>query len=185
MAASKETTPFEYLLSIDQKCVEHQGGMVQQVADAKFSHGLAFNLGPHHYMVPISEIDEVIAITNFTSIPRSQVWLKGISNIRGNLVTLLDLHSIIFDTPSKTDSQSKRALLVKAETHYYGLVVDSIIGMKSYQSDNSTDHVPDGFDPNFMSHVSAFYQSGDEWYAALAIHSLLLDERFQQLNNLT
>ena len=183
MAASKESNPFEYLLSIDRKCVEHQGGLVQQVADAKFSHGLAFNLGVHQYIVSIVDIDEVIAISNYTSIPRSQKWLKGISNIRGNLVTLLDLHNIIFDAPSQADSQSKRALLVKQDSNYFGLVIDSIIGMKSYQSDKASDQVPNSFDPDYIAHISAFYQSGEEWYAALSIPNLLQDERFRQLSN--
>ena len=137
------------------------------------------------YIVPIADIDEVIAISNYTSIPRSQGWLKGISNIRGNLVTLLDLHNIIFDTPSTADSQSKRALLVKQDSNYYGLVIDSIIGMKSYQSDKASDQVPDGFDPNYIGHISAFYQSGEEWFAALSIHNLLQDERFKQLSKIS
>ncbi len=185
MVASKESSPFEYLLSIDQKCVEHQGGLVQRVIDAKFSHGLAFNLGTHRYIVPIADINEVIAVTNFASIPRSQCWLIGISNIRGNLVTLLDLHKIIFDTSSNADLQSKRALLVKQDAQYFGLVIDSIIGMKSFQSEKASDQVPDEFDPNYISHISAFYQSGEEWYAALAVISLLQDERFQQLSNIS
>lgn len=185
MQASKESTPFEYLLSIDRRCVEHQGGLVQQVADSKFSHGLAFNLGAHQYIVPIADINEVIAISNYTSIPRSQGWLTGISNIRGNLVTLLDLHNIIFDTSSTADLQSKRALLVKQDSNYYGLVIDSIIGMKSYQSDKASDQVPDGFDPNYIGHISAFYQSGEEWFAALSILNLLQDERFKQLSKIS
>lgn len=185
MEASIETAPFEYLLSIDQKCVEHQDGLFQQVADAKFSHGLAFNLGAHHYIVPIVEIDEVIAITSFTRIPRAQGWLKGISNIRGNLVTLLDLHSILFNEASNAKLQSNRVLVVKSESHRYGLVVDSIIGMKSYQSESGTDQVPSGFDPKHLRHVSAFFMSGEEWFAALSIHSLLQDEHFQQIKKLS
>lgn len=183
MAASLESTPFEYLLSIDRKCFEHQGGLVQQESDASFAHGLAFNLGPHRYIVPITDIDEVIAISNFTCIPRATSWLKGIANVRGNLVTLLDLHDFIFSTVSKAAVRSKRALLVKHEAHFYGLVIDSIIGMKSFHSDKGNDQVQEGFNPNHIDHISAFYLSGEEWYAALSIHNLLLDDRFQQLGN--
>ena len=182
MSASLESTPFEYLLSIDRKCVEHQGGLVQQEIDASFSHGLAFNLGTHRYIVPIADIDEVIAISNFTRIPRATSWLKGIANVRGNLITLLGLHEFLFDTASKAAAQSKRALLVKQEAHFYGLVIDSIIGMKSFHSDKGSDQVPDGFNPNYMDHIRAFYMSGEEWYAALSTHNLLLDDRFQQLD---
>ncbi len=182
MVASLDSTAFEYLLSINRKCVEQQGGLVQQEADASYSHGLAFNLGSHRYIVPITDIDEVIAISNFTRIPRAPNWLKGIANVRGNLVTLLDLHHFIFGTASKASARTKRALLVKQENQYYGLVIDSIIGMKSFHSDKGSDQVPDGFDPDYIDYIGAFYSSGEQWYAALMVYNLLLDDRFQDLS---
>ena len=183
MMTAPKFSPFEYLLAVDRKCVEHQGGLVQQTADTSYSHGLAFNLGPHRYIIPIADIDEVLAISSFTSIPRATGWLKGIANVRGNLVTLLDLHEFLYDTVSKAAERSKCALLVKQEAYFYGLVVDSIIGMKSFHTDKGSDQVPDGFDPKHTDHISAFYLSGEEWYAALAVQNLLLDERFQRLGS--
>ena len=71
MAVSKETTPFEYLLSVDHKCDAHHGGLVQQEFDASYSHGLAFLLGAHKYIIPIADVSEVLSVKDFTSIPRS------------------------------------------------------------------------------------------------------------------
>ena len=181
MPAANESTPFEYLLSVDRQCIAHQGGLIRQEVDSEFSHGLAFNLGSHRYIIPISEITEVISVTEFTSIPRVPGWLIGIANVRGNLVTLLDLHQFIFNKQSELDMRTRRTLLIKYESHYFGLLIDSIIGMKSYQTDMGSKQVPDGFDTNHLDHIGAFYSSGEEWYAALFLDSLLLDERFQSL----
>ena len=179
---SQDSNAFEYLLSIDRQCVEQQFGLAQQEADASYSHGLAFNVGLHQYIIPIADIDEVIAISNLTSIPHTPSWLMGLANVRGNLVTLLDLHDYIFQSTSKVAARSKRALLVKTDTHFYGLVIDSIIGMKSFHRDQGSDQVPEGFDPNYIDFISAFYSSGEEWYAVLSVENLLLDERFQRIN---
>ncbi len=180
---SSDSTAFEYLLSIDRRCADQRGGLVQQETDASYSHGLAFNVGSHSYIIPITEIDEVIAISNFTSIPHTPSWLIGVSNVRGNLVTLLDLHDYIFGSSSKITAQTKRALLVKTDTHFYGLVIDSIIGMKSYHGDKGSDQVPDEFDSNYVDYINAFYSSGEEWYAALSVDALLSDDRFLQIAN--
>ena len=185
MAVSEETTAFEYLLSVDRKCNVHQGGLVQQESDISYSHGLAFQLGTHKYIVPIADVSEVLTVKDLTSIPRSPAWLVGISNVRGNLITLLDLHEFIFSAPIKGKYVSKRLLLVKQEAHHYGLIIDSIIGMKSFNAGQGTDEVPEDFDYDHIEHISAFYSSGEEWFAALSIQSLLLDERFNELRNLS
>ncbi len=179
MAASEETTPFEYLLSVDRKCIAHQGGLVQQESDVSFSHGLAFQLGTHRYIIPITDVSEVLTVKDLTSIPRSPSWLVGISNVRGNLITLLDIHEFVFGTPMKEKYDSKRMLLIKHEDHFYGLFID----LKSFNEEQATDEVPECFDYEHIDHISAFYTSGEEWFAALSIQSLLLDERFTQLRN--
>lgn len=185
MAVSEESTPFEYLLSVDRKCVAHQGGLVQQEPDVSFSHGLAFQLGSHNYIIPIADVSEVLTVKDFTSIPRSPSWLVGISNVRGNLITLLDIHEFVFGSPIQDKYDLKRMLLIQEESDYYGLIIDSIIGMKSFNKEQGTDEVPGSFDYEHIDHISAFYISGEEWFAALSIQSLLLDDRFAQLRNLS
>ncbi len=185
MAVSEETTPFEYLLSVDRKCAAHQVGLNQQESDVSFSHGLAFQLGDHKYIIPIADVSEVLAVEALTTIPRSPTWLVGISNVRGNLITLLDIHEFVFGVPMQEKYNSKRMLLVKQETHHYGLIIDSIIGMKSFDAEHGVDEVPDSFNYDHIDHISAFYSSGEEWFAALSIQSLLADERFSELSNLT
>lgn len=184
MAISEKSTPFEYLQSVDHKCIELQGGLVDQKSDVSFSHGLAFHLGAHKYIIPITDVSEVLTVKDLTTIPRSPSWLIGISNVRGNLITLLDANEFIFGVPTKGKIDSKRMLLVKQDVHHYGLVIDSIIGMKSFNSEQGTDEVPEGFDYDHIDHISAFYNTGEEWFAALSIHSILSDERFVQLRNL-
>jgi Chemotaxis signal transduction protein len=185
MSVQEDSTPFEYLLSVDRQCIAQQGGLVQQESDVSFSHGLAFQLGIHQYIIPIADVSEVLTVKDLTGIPRSPTWLVGISNIRGNLVTLLDTHEIIFGVPMQGKYDKKRMLLVKQGAHHYGLIIDSIIGMKSFNAEQGTDEVPDGFDSESMEHISAFYSSGEEWFAAISTQSLLQDERFLKLQQLS
>ena len=186
MSTSEESNPFEYLVSVDRKCIQHQDGLVPlEESDVSFSHGLAFQLGQHKYILPIADVSEVLSINEYTHIPRSPSWLVGISNVRGNLVTLLDLHNFIFSKTVNVKFTNKRMLLVKHDTHFYGFIIDAIIGMKSFNADHGSDEVPAGFDTEHIDHISAFYRSGEEWFASLSVNSLLADERFAQLRQLS
>ena len=156
MAVTEETTAFEYLLSVDRKCNVHQGGLIQQESDISISHGLAFQLGTHKYIIPIAEVSEVLTVKDITSIPHTPAWLVGISNVRGNLITVLDLYKFIFSEPVKNNLDSKRMLLVKQNNHQYGLIIDSIIGMKSFNAEEGVDEVPDDFDYDHIEHISSF-----------------------------
>ena len=97
---------------------------------------------------------------------------------------MLDTHELIFAKPIQGKLFAKRMLLINHDTHHYGLIIDSIIGMKSFHGDKGVDEVPAGFDYDHIDHISAFYISGEEWYAALSIQSLLSDDRFGELRNL-
>jgi twitching motility protein PilI len=185
MPVSEGTTPFEYLQSIDRKCANFQSGLVQQESDVSVSHGLAFQLGKHKYILPIIDVSEVLSVKDYARIPRAPSWLVGIANVRGNLVTLIDLHDFIFSQAILGGYLSKRILLVKQDTHYYGLIIDSIIGMKSFNRDQGINEVPEGFNVKHIDHISAFYSSGEEWFASLSIQSLLLDDRFGELRKIT
>jgi len=179
--STSESTAFEYLLYVDEKCVEHAGGVAQQQESSSFSHGLAFNVGSHQYMIPITDVEEVVAISTYTSLPRTPAFMQGITNVRGNLITLLDLHEFIFASKSNASARTKRALLVKQKASYFGLIVDSIIGMKSYHNDNGVDEVPEEFDFDYLDYISAFHMSGDAWYAMLSINNILTDPRFSKI----
>ena len=180
MSAS-ESTAFEYLLYIDEKCVEHAGGVVLQQESTSFSHGLAFNVGKHQYLIPITDLEEVVAISSYTSLPCAPAFLKGITNVRGNLITMLDLHEFIFASKSSAPFRTRRALLVKQKANYFGLIVDSIIGMKSFHDDNGVQEVPEEFDSDFLDYISAFHMSGEAWYAMLSINNILTDHRFTEI----
>ncbi len=179
--SAKESTAFEYLLYVDEKCVEHAGGVVQQQESSSFSHGLAFNIGKHQYLIPIADIEEVVAISSFTPLPRTPAYLSGITNVRGNLITLLDLHEFIFASTSNASYRTKRALLVKHKTNHFGLIVDSIIGMKSFNNENGVDEVPEDFDFDYLDYISAFHMSGEDWYAMLSVNNILTDPRFSEI----
>lgn len=52
---------------------------------------LTFLLGEETYGIPISKIKEIIGILPITRIPHSPEFLKGIINLRGSVIPVIDL----------------------------------------------------------------------------------------------
>ncbi|RMD84785.1 MAG: chemotaxis protein CheW, partial [Candidatus Dadabacteria bacterium] len=52
---------------------------------------LTFALSDGHYGVEILNIQEIIGVIHITKVPKSPPYLKGIINLRGNIIPVIDL----------------------------------------------------------------------------------------------
>ncbi|MFM9881578.1 MAG: chemotaxis protein CheW [Burkholderiales bacterium] len=62
-------------------------GVIAQKEQVRFG----FRVGDLGLLVPANTGTEVVPLTAFASIPRSAPWLRGVYNLRGNLVPVIDL----------------------------------------------------------------------------------------------
>jgi len=52
---------------------------------------LTFSLGDERYATRINQVQEVLEYTEMTRVPRSPDFMKGVINLRGNVVPVVDL----------------------------------------------------------------------------------------------
>lgn len=52
---------------------------------------LTFLLGREEYAIPISRVKEIIGMMDITTIPRTPPFIKGIINLRGKVIPIIDL----------------------------------------------------------------------------------------------
>ncbi len=52
---------------------------------------LTFSLGKEEYGIPISKVREIIGVLEITSIPKSPPFIKGVINLRGKIIPVVDL----------------------------------------------------------------------------------------------
>jgi len=60
-------------------------------ANEKNNHYLTFLIGEEHYAIPVTDIREVLLVPKVTPIPRMPDFMRGVINIRGSGVPILDL----------------------------------------------------------------------------------------------
>lgn len=61
-----------------------------QVQDGKH---LTFSLGKENYGIPILQVREIIGMMDITEVPKTPDFIKGVVNLRGKIIPIMDLRS--------------------------------------------------------------------------------------------
>ncbi|MCE3010978.1 MAG: chemotaxis protein CheW [Proteobacteria bacterium] len=85
---------------------------------------LAFSLGAEEYAIPLLSVREVIAVPDITPVPQSPVHFLGIMNLRGQVISVIDLRTKFGIKPNKTDETS--VIILDMGDHSLGAIVDSV-----------------------------------------------------------
>lgn len=111
-------------------------GDKQQADDENRWSGIAFKMQQKQYVVPLGEVSEIIYCPVLTPVPNSKRWLKGLANVRGQLITIIDLADYLFSIPTKRIAHQQKLLCLKYQEHYIGLLVDDVIGIQHFNKHN-------------------------------------------------
>ncbi|MFA7554553.1 MAG: chemotaxis protein CheW [Spongiibacteraceae bacterium] len=134
--------PFAALLDIAQRSVSNALGLPSQVAIKPQWSGIGFKLGGHHFVAPMGEVAEILAQPPATRLPGVQPWVRGVANVRGRLLPLIDLESFFGGVLGA--AKSRRVLALELGELYSGLIVSEVYGMQHMPVDSFSDKVPDG-----------------------------------------
>ncbi len=87
-----------------------------------------FRLGKEEYAVMATQVQEIVRSASITLIPNMPEFVKGICNLRGKIIPLLDLKER-FAIEGETDQQQARIIVAHVETQMVGFTVDSVVGV--------------------------------------------------------
>jgi purine-binding chemotaxis protein CheW len=93
-----------------------------------------FYLGDMLLGIDILRMREINRQLEVTSVPHAPDYVSGVVNLRGDVVTILDLRQILGLEPREITPQS-RNIIVNTSSEQIGLLVDRIADVISAQSD--------------------------------------------------
>lgn len=88
-------------------------------------HVVIFRLDQEYYALDIQAVQEIVRMQNITSIPGSDPWVEGITNLRGRVVPVVDLRLRCGFEPSEATNET-RIVVVSCEAGMVGFVVDAV-----------------------------------------------------------
>lgn len=86
---------------------------------------ITFSLESETYAVPIQTIEEIIGCQDISLLPNVPPFIKGVINLRGELVPVLDLR-LKFGLEPRDYTPLTVFLIVRVDTRVMGMVVDNV-----------------------------------------------------------
>jgi len=102
---------------------------------------LEFRLGTGEYAIPLLKVREVISIPDTTPIPRAPEHFLGLMNLRGQVISVIDLRKKLKLPLTKDRSSEEAVIIVGISGVHVGVVVDAITRVIAF-SDSQIDDVP-------------------------------------------
>jgi purine-binding chemotaxis protein CheW len=87
-------------------------------------HIVGFQVGREIYGVPITSLHEIVRVPEITAVPDAPDYLEGVINLRGKIVSVMDLRKRFGDKHATLKKQN-RILVVEHSGKLAGLIVDS------------------------------------------------------------
>jgi len=115
---------------------------------------VVFKLGREEYGVSILQVQEIKRMTEITRVPHTPDYIKGVINLRGSVLPVLDLRRRL-NLLSKEDTDDTRIIIVKVEEITVGMIVDSVSEVTALSQENieSPNSVVGGISANYLSGV--------------------------------
>tara|TARA_B100000809_G_C15068664_1_gene505153 strand:- start:800 stop:1336 length:537 start_codon:yes stop_codon:yes gene_type:complete len=86
---------------------------------------IVFKLGVEEYALNIEQIKEVVITPNIANIPQTPSYIKGVANIRGTIIAIVDLNDK-FNIGGKEGEIGKFTLVVESEEFKIGILVKEV-----------------------------------------------------------
>ncbi|MCU0495717.1 MAG: chemotaxis protein CheW [Anaerolineae bacterium] len=101
---------------------------------------LAFDLGTERYAVEVSFVRAVRSLSKITPVPGVPDFYRGVMNLRGQIITLMDLRRFFEMT---AEHQAREVIIVQGNRLELGLLADHVQGIQTLSLDDlhSAEHM--------------------------------------------
>ena len=162
MANIPNNDPIALLRDIEKRSLQRAKGLPLQVQVQNDSLVIGFRIGDMKFVTPVDEVAELLTYPQLWRVPGTKSWVRGVANIRGNLLPIMDLQDYL--TKSVTSlTPSSRVLVVNHAGVFSGLLVDAVLGLKHFLSETRSRTLPevDDFIKSYL--VGSYTQDNEQW----------------------
>jgi twitching motility protein PilI len=162
---------FTKLLEYERRSGRFTPGSQSGGGPAEEWSGVTFSLGGSRLACNIDRVSEILPCPQATPVPGAKPWIIGLANVRGELLTVIDLARFLTGVRSPISANS-RLLAASLNRAPIGLLIDEVYGQRHFLDiDAVAADLPE--DSPLRSVVGKQYSLGSETW-----HELDLDRLF-------
>jgi len=133
---------------------------------------VTFRVKKQLFGIPVLMVQDILSPDNIASIPLAPPEVRGSINLRGRIVTVIDVRVRLGLPPSKEGSGDSMAVTVEQDHELYTLLVDSIGDVVSL-SNEIYERNPATLDALWREFSNGVYRLKGELMVVLDVHRLL------------
>jgi twitching motility protein PilI len=171
--------PFELLKELEKRSRTVVANSVAEAEAGQEWVGVAFRMGGETFLVAREETREVLGYpAAVTRIPGAKSWVKGLANVRGALMPMLDLRQFL-GSGATASGRNTRIVVVNHRDIPAGLMVDEVLGFRRFAESEFNAEAP----PTVIrcdSYLAGAFRRGGEVWPVLSLKSLVESQSFLQ-----
>ncbi|MCB5195870.1 chemotaxis protein CheW [Deefgea salmonis] len=113
---------------------DYQQGVMQRLQSAttvaQVDVRLGLQIGNDHWLVDLGDVSEVMPVPIIAGVPLAHSWFKGVANIRGNLVSVVDLPAFFGQSHQGFTQLARLVLLPSRHLPHASVLVNKMLGLK-------------------------------------------------------
>jgi twitching motility protein PilI len=170
-------SPYQWLQELSQRAKQRAKGLPRHEKVEQLWRGVAFRLTNNNLITQLNEISEILPFNGrLAKVPGAKSWVKGLANIRGLLLPVIDLKGCIEGKPI-TIERHTRLLIINQAGHSAGLLVDEVFGIKHFPEhlrvlDKPCEHAW------LVPYAKGTFTNGKKTWTVFDMHTLAQSELF-------
>jgi len=178
MSANKHSRdPFEILRDYEQRSLQDAAMETAPDTSGEIWTGIAYRIGEQDFVTQLAEIREVINPPDLTRVPGARSWIRGLANIHGTLLPVIDLCAYLGVGEMGPETADTRIVVVQQHDLIVGVVVDGVLGMRNFREHEETQVEKNDSNPLASLVSRAYGRSGRIWHV-LSFETLLTQPEF-------
>lgn len=171
--------PFELLKALEKRTRASVAQTEREVAPGNEWVGVAFRMGGETLLVAREETREVLSFpAAITRVPGAKPWVKGLANVRGQLLPMIDLRQLL-GSGLTAASRNARVVVVNHREIPAGLLVDEVLGFRRF-AEREFDAEPPPTVIRCDSFLAGAFRRGGEIWPVLSLKTLVESQQFMQ-----
>lgn len=166
-----------------EKTIKATGGVYEEIRERRGGKYLTFSLAHEEYGIGILKVKEIIGMMAVTAIPQTPAFIKGVINLRGKVIPVIDLR-LKFGMESM--AYTERTCIIVVEIRgtenkiQMGIVVDFVSEVLNIKPGEIEDTPVFGADAD-TDYILGMAKTGGGVKILLDINRVLNDQDFQDI----
>ena len=143
---------------------------------------LTFTVGKEDYGIEICSVTEIIGIQKITDVPDMPEYVKGVINLRGKVIPVMDVR-LRFRMPEREYDDRTCIVVVNVNGSAVGLVVDTVREVVGIPA-NQIELPPEVAQGNLQRYIKGLGKTGEDVKILLDVENMVRREHLDSIKSL-